>query len=445
MYILITYHSGLNIQIIRWILPMYLSLLMFTSCSSAQSEQIEHKLTLSSAIKYSLEQNPSLRVFEVRNLALNGQEIAANLKPVYEVGIKVENFLGSGNFTELESAELTISLSSVIEMGDKRMARVNVISNSRAQLIAQRQIEALELLGEVTRRYIDVLAAQERVILAEEAVQLAEDALTEIKKLSTAGIIPEVDVIRAQAGVEQARLRASSEKQQLKYLKVALTVLWGDKTPSFTRAEGNLFKLSEDVEFQILYARVEQNPVIQVFASEVRLKESKLRLAKTQESANIRWSIGLRQFQETDETAIMAGFSVPLFSSKRSSGSISSAMAARDEVLIRKEVTLLKLYAQLFHAYSNRQQAIFTIKKLENSIIPSLQQALKKTQNAYLHGRYSYLDQLTSRQELITARRALIEAASAYLRYGSEIEQLTSLPLSASQYSSLNKYPGIPQ
>lgn len=247
-------HNGANTLAIYWRWPIYMSLLMLIPWASAQAEQVGHKLTLSSAIKHSLERNPSLRVFEFRNIALKGQEEKANLRPAYDVGVEAENFSGSGNFTGLDSTELTVSLSSVIEMGDKRMARVSVVNSSRVQLEAQRQVESLELLGEVTRRYADILAAQERVTLAEEATQLAEDTHSEVKKRSKAGAVPEAEVKRAQVAAGQAHLTVSSEKQQLKYLKVALAALWGEKTPSFSTVEGNLYQFGEDVEFQRLYA-----------------------------------------------------------------------------------------------------------------------------------------------------------------------------------------------
>jgi len=438
-----TPHNGVNTLDIHWRWPLYLSLLMLIPWASTQAVEVERKLTLSSAIRLSLEQNPSLRVFELRRVAIKGQQETANLRPAYEVGFEAENFSGTGNFSGTDNIEITVSLSSVIEMGGKRTARVDVINSSYVQLDVQRKLKALELLGDVTRRYIDVLTAQERVSLAEEAVQLAEDTLYEVKKRAKAGVAPEAEVKRAQAATGQARLTVSSEKQQREYLKVALVALWGEKTPSFSKLEGNLFQPGEDVEFQRLYTRVEQNPAIQVFTTEARLKEAEVRLARTRASTDIRWSVGLRQFQETDDTAITAGFNLPLFSSQRSSGSTTSAMAARDEVIIRKEAALLKLHTQLFRAYSNRQQAIVTLNKLRSSIIPSLEQALKETQRAYRRGRYSYLDYLTARHELIIARRTLIEAGAAALRYGADIEQLTAEPLSASQYDSFKEYSGL--
>jgi len=420
-------------------LPLLFSLIPVNAGAS------EYPLTLTTAIQQTLEQNPSLKVFEFRNIALNAQQKTASLRPAYELDFEAENFAGSDDFSGSRSAELTLSLASIIEIGDKRNARRQVADNSIALLKAKRQVDALELIGEVTRRYVDVLAAQQRVTLAIDASQMAKETRTEVEKRAQAGAIADADVKRAQAAAEQANLTVSSEKQQLSYFNVALAALWGENKPSFTKALGNLFEFSEDAKFEQLYARVKQNPALQIFASQQRLKDAEVRLAKTQTHSDIRWSVGVRQFQDSDDTALVAGFSLPLFSPKRNAGSVVAAKAARDEVFINKTVMLQKLHTQLYRAFSNRQQAIFTVEKLQSSIIPSLQQALKETQKAYQLGRYSYLDYLTVRQEVLSARRNLIEAASAGQRYGAEIEQLIAEPLAASQYQPRKELLGLSQ
>lgn len=402
--------------------------------SSILAASVGNKLTLAEAVKRSLEQNPSLKVFALRDAALQGQLKTAQLKPAYELDIETENLAGTNSFNGLDSAELTVSLSSTIEMGGKREARSGFYTNSRSVLTAQKQVESLELLGEVTRRYIDVLAAQERVILALEAAELAKSTLAVVKKRSKAGSTPEAEVKRAKAAQSQSELTLLSEQQQLTYLKVALAALWGDTTPQFSTVSGDLFRFGKDVDFDVLYAKLEKNPVIQVFVAEERLKDAEVRLAKTESSSDFRWSVGVRQFQESNDTALTAGFSMPLFSSSRNKGAVSSALASRNEVFVQREMALLNMHTHLFRAFSNRQQAIISVNKLQNEIVPALKQALKETRQAYERGRYSYLEYVTARQELLSARRSLIEAASAALTYGADIEQLTAEPLPASAY-----------
>lgn len=409
-------------------------LLFFIGSSAVNAATPQKLLTLSDAIRFSLTQNPSLKVFSLRDAAIQGQLQTANLKPAYELGVATENFAGSGGFTGVSAAELTVSLSSTIEMGGKRAARAEMYSQSRSQLEAQRQVESLELLGEVTRRYIDVLAAQQRVVLANEAAELAKMTLRIVKKRATAGSTPDAEVKRAQAAEAQSQLTLSSERHQLNYLRVALATLWGETSASFSTVSGDLFNFGQDVDFEILYAKIEKNPAIEVFATQERLKDAEVRLAKTESIRDINWSVGVRRFQDTSDTAITAGFSMPLFSAKRNSGAVTAALASRNEVFIQREVALLKMHTQLFRAFSNRQQAIVSAQKLQSEIVPALEVALDETQQAYERGRYSYLDYVNARQELLRARQTLIESAAAALTYGADIEQLTAEPLSASHY-----------
>ena len=393
----------------------------------------QQHLTLSSAIKRTLKDNPSLKVFKFRQNALEGQLQIQGLSPAYEVGFEMENFAGTDDVGVFKSTEFTLSLSSILELGDKRKARADVISSRSSQIAAMRKIEALNVLGEVTRRYIDIIAAQERLLLAKEATLLAEETLTEVEKRSKAGVAPKAEIKRALAAVGNARLTTSSEQQQLDYARVALAMMWNETTPSFTGVEGSLYQFSTDIEFKELLEKVKQNPEILIYATEERLKEAQLRLARTESSADIKWSVGIKQIQAVNDTALTAGFSMPLFASKRNVGAISAAQAARDEVVVKREAAMLALHHQLYRAYSNRKQAIFTAKNLQESIIPTLIEALNETQVAYQRGRYSYLDYLSARQELLFARRAMIESAAAALRYGTQIEQLIAEPLSATQ------------
>tara|TARA_R110001599_G_scaffold353749_1_gene596313 strand:+ start:2565 stop:3842 length:1278 start_codon:yes stop_codon:yes gene_type:complete len=410
--------------------------------SFAQAEVAYNSLTLNTALKRTIEQNPSLKVFEFRNAALNGQMEMAGLNPAYELGIDAENFLGSDELRGLEGVELSVSLSSVLEMGDKRAARQGIVSNSRFVLDAQRQVESLALLGEVTRRYVDVLATQEQVSLAQEANELAAETLAIVRKRAKAGATPDAEVKRALAAAAQAQLTLQSSQQQLDYLKVSLAALWGDEKPNFSSVEGDLYHFGTDVDFKTLFAKMENNPAIEIYAAEERLRDADMRLAKTQSKADISWSLGVRRFQASDDAALVAGFSMPLFSSRRNSGAVSTALAQRNEITVQKEVALLDMHTQLFRAFHNRRQAILAAKELQRTIIPALSEALKETQVAYQRGRYGYLEYVSARQELLNARRTLIESASSALTYAAEIEQLTAEPLSATQYGEPTKFSG---
>ena len=62
-------------------------------------------------------------------------------------------------------------------------------------------------------------------------------------------------------------------------------------------------------------------------------------------------------------------------------------------------------------------------------VVLAFHEALDLVESAYLEGRFSYLEWVTTRQEFLTTRLTLIEAASQVHLSKTEIETLTGLAL----------------
>tara|TARA_R100000687_G_scaffold18900_3_gene15294 strand:- start:1196 stop:1702 length:507 start_codon:yes stop_codon:yes gene_type:complete len=159
------------------------------------------------------------------------------------------------------------------------------------------------------------------------------------------------------------------------------------------------------------------------------MREAEIQLARSQSESDIRWQVGIRRFEETDDTALTAGLSVPLFSGRRNRGEVQAALAARDEVRFRREDTLLRLHSRLFDAYHLRQQSIEAVEQIRSQMLPDLTDALTQTRQAYENGRYSYVEWTAAQRELLSAREVLVDAATTALLNQALIEQLTAQPL----------------
>src|SRR5690606_6897056 len=195
---------------------------------SALAHAGDKPLTLSEALSRAMAQNPGLQVFDFRLQGLEGRRVTADQNPALEAGLEVENFLGSDNLRGVDGAEYTLSLSSVLELGDKRQARVSVVDSRYGRVEAERQAETLDVLGQVTQRFVATLALQEKLQLAAEAVALAEATHEIVARRADQGAAPQAEVMRARAAltrsrIEQSRLRATYESR-----KMALASLWGD-------------------------------------------------------------------------------------------------------------------------------------------------------------------------------------------------------------------------
>ena len=403
--------------------------LLTLAFGSALAHAGDKPLTLSEALSRAMAQNPGLQVFDFRLQGLEGRRLTADQNPALEADLEVENFLGSDNLRGVDGAEYTLSLSSIFELGGKRQARVSVVDSRYGRVEAERRAETLDVLGQVTQRFVATLALQEKLELAAEAVALAEATHEIVARRADQGAAPQAEILRARAAltrsrIEQSRLRAAYESR-----KMALASLWGDTSPDFQMLEGDLFQFGSSDNFDALYQRVSDSPAIQIYASEQRIREAEIQLARSQSESDIRWQVGVRRFEETDDTALTAGFSVPLFSGRRNRGEVQAALAARDEVRFRREDTLLRLHSRLFDAYHLRQQSIETVEQIRSQMLPDLTEALTQTREAYENGRYSYVEWTAAQRELLSARQALVDAATTALLNQALIEQLTAQPL----------------
>ena len=395
--------------------------LLALAFGSALAHAGEKPLTLSKALSRAMAQNPGLQVFDFRLQGLEGRRVTADQNPALEAGLEVENFLGSDNLRGVDGAEYTLSLSSVLELGGKRQARVSVVDSQYGRVEAERRA--------VTQRFVAPLALQEKIELAAEAVALAEATHEIVTRRADRGATPQAEVMRAKAALTRSRIQQSRLRAAYESRKMALASLWGDTSPDFQILEGDLFQFDSSDDFDALYQRVSDSPAIQIYASEQRIREAEIQLARSQSESDIRWQVGVRRFEETDDTALTAGFSVPLFSGRRNRGEVQAALAARDEVRFRREDTLLRLHSRLFDAYHLRQQNIETVEQIRGQMLPDLTEALTQTREAYEGGRYSYVEWTAAQRELLSAQQALVDAATTALLNQALIEQLTAQPL----------------
>ena len=390
---------------------------------------IRETLTLEDTIRMTLANNPSLYEFEFKHRVIDGESKTAALKPALSAGVELENLLGTGEVSGIKELEVTLTLSSVLQLNDKPAARLNVLSERRIQQDVEKQIRTLDILGELNRRYIKVLVLQASLEVIKDAETLALYTLNAVTKRVEAGASPLLEQKRAQAALAQAKLDVSLAQQDLRFGLRSLSIMWGEQTPSFKRVEGDLFAFNKIASFDALAVAIQSGPHINLFAKQSRVQAAQLRLAQANNLADIEWSAGLRRMQGIDETALVAGISVPLFQKERNLGEYEAHRARLDAIELQKQSNLRSLLHSVNQALGEHTRALLEVETIQLNVIPPLKEALDLVESAYLEGRFSYLEWVTTRQEFLTTRLTLIEAASQVHLSKTEIETLTGLAL----------------
>ncbi len=387
-------------------------------------------LTLKDAIAQTLERNPQLYQYTFATEIFEARKQTHSLRPAIELELEVENFAGSGDTQGFDGAETTLQLSSVIELGSKRKARMSLVDARINKNHWEQQAATLDVLGQLTQVFIEGLSTQANIDLANNSLNLSRSLFKAVQTRARQGATPEAEVMRAQAAVIRAELQLAALTSKLQRQKILLARFWGETSPEFSHLNGNLFESGKSESFDQLYARIKTSPSLQVFASDARIKDAEVTLARASGRSDITWRAGVRRFEDTGDSALTAGLSMPLFASKRNRGEVKAALAERNATEYAKQDSLLRLHAKLFEAWSLRNQNMDAVMKMEDTAIPALEKAFQLTKKAYENGRYRYQDLVAAQEELLATKQALIDAATNVQISQVLIEQLTGASIS---------------
>jgi len=400
--------------------------------ASAQ-ESITGVISLRDALETTLAAHPRLRSFPLRAEALLGEKETAELKPAFRVEAEIEDALGTGDIKDFTGAEATLRLSNLVEMGNKRAARVGLANRRIEVLDAEQQVVELDLLTDVVRRFIDVASAQELVALQSRATAIAEQTVSLLEPLVRAGQTPQLELDRANSALIRAQVAEQSAGAMLASARIRLANMWASNSPQFVAVESNLLTVGQAEPIESILAGLESNPDIEIYASEFRLLEAELLLAQSRQQGDIGWSAGIRHLKEIDDTGFAFGVSIPLFNKARASGAVRTARANMQEMEMRRLTTLNAISGEVLSLHQLLQQAVLEVNTLQQSVIPTLESVQEQIQTAYTAGNYSYVELISAQQEYLDAQLSQISSATNAHRIRAEIERLSGLPLTGQQ------------
>ncbi len=391
---------------------------------------VSQELTLAFAIEQTLARNPELSVYEPRLQAARQQAELVSFRPPLELDADVQDALGTGRTSGFDSAETTFALSQVIELGDKRRLRAGAANAGMDALTMERAAAELDVLAEVTRRFIHVVSDQEHLAVTIRATTLAEENVAATTARVAAARAPDVELRRARVTRARAATEQEHAEHELATSRRKLAAMWGDGDATFASASVDLYSLPPNEDYETLLARLERSPDFARFASEARLRDAELRVAEAHARSNLTVRAGLRFLHDTDDKALVFGVTLPLFAEPRARSEIAIAQAEGRQTAAEREAHRVRARAQLFELVQELRHAVTEADVLRTAVLPEMEAALEATRYAFERGRYSYLEWVDAQSELLEVQRAMIDAAANAHLYRTEIERLTGEPLS---------------
>jgi outer membrane protein, heavy metal efflux system len=399
------------------------------SCVVIAAPSGDGALTLAQAVEYTIARNPDLQASAFALKTAEARISQARLRSNPELAVEIDGLAAEGIAAAPDERQTTLTLGQVLELGAKRDRRIKIAGSERDVVAIEQQAHQLDALAEVARRFIDVVAAQERVSLAREATGLTEQTATAIGMRVVAARTPRAELSRAQIAVTRAHADERQAESVLRGAKRSLVAMWGESTVAFQSARADLLTLESLVSLEALQERLNRNPDLARFASQGRLRDAELRLAQSQARPNLTIRVGLRRFQATGDLGFTAGVSVALPLFDRNQGAIAEARVRRQQTGAEQIATRTRLQAELFALYQQLLSSRDLLNTLQNEALPQARAALEQLQSGYDRGRFSYLELGVAQQDLVSLRAAVIDTATDYHRLAIEIERLTAEPI----------------
>ncbi len=386
------------------------------------------ELSLAQALQRTLEHNPGLQLYPYQQRINDAAAISAGVRPNPELQVELADVLGTGESSGVKSAELTLSLSQLIELGDKRQQRLELTQWQSELTERQYQLDKVDALAATMRSFLQLLHQQALLNWAEQKIAMEQQALNLAKQRAQAGNVKDADLSRLELKVLQSRMEHKS-LSATKQLNLRLLASHWAGQPDFDAVSGDLTLLPALPALADVLTQLQQAPELQWWLTQQRVLESQLQLAKALGQADLTLGAGIRRNEQTDDNTVVLQLSLPLQLENPQQGTFLATQAATEQAQLQQQQRMQQLQLQTEHSYLQLTQLSEQIKDYQKAVLPLSQQVLEQIAAGYQLGIFDMTDLLSAQQEILLAKRNLIDLHYALHLQLLELERLTGLPL----------------
>jgi cobalt-zinc-cadmium efflux system outer membrane protein len=343
--------------------------------------------------------------------------------------MEVENFAGSKDKRGLESVESTFSFSQTIELGDKRLKRLQAAHLDASLAAWDYEVVRAQVAAQTAVAYVEIIAAQDRANVLNEFVAIAAKTQSSVDARVKGGKASPIELDRAIVATARAKAQVKAERARLEAAKRRLSVFWGAEHVDFVSVAGRLGRTSRVPSLASLKGLIERNPTLARWADEVGRRIAQLDVEVSKSIPDLTVGAGVRQFNDNDSVAAVASVSIPLPIFDRNSGNIIAAeqriaKAERDHAAARTE-----LLGTLVEALGELEIAATQLRAFETDVLPPAQSAFDRTKIGYEEGKFDILNVLDAQRSVFETKLDLISARAEYEKARVKLEAIAGRDL----------------
>jgi len=395
-----------------------------SALGSPETEGQPNAITLQEALTRALANNPGIEAAKIDVNIEQARRQSGALPTPFMLDAEIENFGGTDSVSGVDSAETTLQVTKVLELGDKQQIRAD-LGDARVSLT---QIDSvvleLELVAEVSRRFADLLRTQSQIDLVAESVEISNRTLQIVQRRVAVGRASEAEQSSASVALSLTKLIGKRLQYEMASARINLSTLWGSTAPDFALVAGNIDSLPPLPAYAELETRLTDNPELRRIASNSRVLDAQRRLAQSKRRPDIELSAGVRHLAATDDMAMLVSLSMPFGSSSRSESFVNEADMELAKTPMTRNQAQLDIQAALFGFYQTLLARRSELNTLRDEIIPEAERAVQFYERGFELGSYSLLELAATQERLLALRSEALDAASSFHLTLIEIESL---------------------
>lgn len=406
-------------------------------------------ITLINAINLTLLHNPELAALAKEIGALGGATLQAGLFRNPELSFNVENpgniqkLRGDINSPDSVSQEVvqqltTIRIGQLLELGGKRMARVQAAQLNEELAVRDYEARRIEIIARVANVFTEVLAGQERLKLSEETKLLAQNVVDKVVLRVQAGKVPPIEETRAKIGLSAARIEWEQAQRDLTSARKRLALMWSSTLPQFDQVLGSLETSTPPPDFHRLQELVISNPMALRAMKNIEHRKALVEVEETRRIPNLTISAGIVHHAQLGGTTAVAGLMIPLPLFDRNQGNLKEAHVRVNKAEDEHQALELRLKTELTQSYESLTAAWNEINILRNEILPGAKSAFNVMRRGYELGKFGLLELLDSQRVLFQNQLLYVRALANYQRLINDIERLIAAPIDTISPSQTN-------
>lgn len=385
----------------------------------------KQRLTLKAAVSRALAYNPAVKAAFIEIEARHGEELQSGVKPNPELLIEVENFAGG----RAQGVETTFSLTQAIELGDKRLKRLQAAHLDASLASWDYEVVRVQVATAVSRAFVDVITAQERILVLREFVTIAEKTQTSVDARVKGGKASPIEFDRTIVAAARAKALVAGEEARLAAAKRRLSIYWGSETVDFGAVTGRLGNGRGVPSLAKLRSLIVNNPELARWSDEVGRRIAQLDVEVSKSIPDIKFGAGVRHFAETDSAAAVATVSIPLQFFDRNTGNIVAAEQRIAKAELDREAARNSLLGSLAEAVGELEVAAALLKALETQALPPAQSAFERTKIGYDEGKFDILNVLDAQRAVFETRLDVLVARADYEKARVRVEAIVGRDL----------------